>query len=85
MTYFVLNGTTPIQCFNLTLLNDGVAEGSESNTLSLEEVLTSDLFGIKLVQPNVTTIEIINSDSELAFLFCTDVYTCMAYVAYIYI
>ena len=52
------------KCFVVNLTVDGQVEGNDTVSLFLEEVTTSSSRGIRLVEPNATTITIVDIDSE---------------------
>ena len=63
-TEFVLNSMTSSHCLNLSLDDDGLIEGSERVVLSLEEIYSVGSFGIRLLEPNSTTITITDANCE---------------------
>ena len=50
-------------CFNVSLITDGMVEGTEILTLTLE--LESNIYGIDDTAPNTTTITILDGDCEI--------------------
>ena len=66
------------KCLNITLVDDDLVEGSETLYLSLEVVAGSSR-GIRLVEPNTTTIEIADVNCEYVCV-STCVCTCVVCV-----
>ena len=66
MTPFELNSTTSSQCLNLSLLADDLIEGNETISLTLEEVITSNSFGIRQLEPRTTNITIIDTNCKFS-------------------
>jgi hypothetical protein len=64
-TLFVLNSTASRYCVDISLVSDGDIEGNENLLLSLEEIVTRDSFGVRLLRPNTTNITIIDRDFGL--------------------
>ena len=58
----MLNSSIAEQCFNLSLLSDGLVEGTEIVTLTLQ--LNNNIFGIRDIAPNTTVVTIIDEDCE---------------------
>lgn len=69
-TTLTLSASTPVRCFNVSLIPDGMVEGTEILTLTLE--LESNIFGIDDIAPNTTAITILDGDCELC---CTSMCT----------
>ena len=63
-TLFVLNSTSSRYCVYISLVSDGDIEGNENLLLSLEEIVTLDSFGVRLLHPNTTNITIIDRDCK---------------------
>ena len=68
VTTVVLEPTTPRQCFNVSLVSDGLVEGAETVTLNV--TLDTNVFSIRDVTPNTTDIVIIDQDGELSASYC---------------
>ena len=62
VTLLVLNSSIAEQCFNLLLLSDGLVEGTEIVTLTLQ--LKNNIYGIEVIAPNTTVVTIIDEDCE---------------------
>ena len=62
-TQIVLDSVNSTKCLDITLVDDGLVEGSETLSLALEVVAGSSR-GIRLVEPNTTTIEIADVNCE---------------------
>ena len=56
---------TSVNCFNVSIMQDDLVEGTESLELAIELNTGADYFGIRSVQPNTTTITIVDQDSKL--------------------
>ena len=70
----MLNSTSSRYCVYISLVSDGDIEGNENLLLSLEEIVTLDSFGVRLLHPNTTNITIIDRDCE-CFVLIEFVYT----------
>ena len=60
----MLNSTASRYCVDISLVSDGDIEGNENLFLSLEEIVTRDSFGVRLLRPNTTNITIIDRDCK---------------------
>ena len=60
----MLNSTASRYCVDISLVSDGDIEGNENLLLSLEEIVTLDSFGVRLLHPNTTNITIIDRDCK---------------------
>ena len=61
---FTITQQNTSKCFVVNVTVDGQVEGNDTVSLFLEEVTTSSSRGIRLVEPNATTITIVDIDGE---------------------
>ena len=60
-----LNGDNSIECFNVSINQEGLVEGTESLELAVELNTDANNFGIRSVHPNTTLITITDHDCKL--------------------
>lgn len=68
MEIFLLNSIDHTMCFNVSLVSDGLVEGTENITLSLQQMMPNTSFGIREVSPNTATVTVTDEDCELSII-----------------